>query len=247
LIQKKEGSMRVIRLLFVVTLAAHMASADIVELKDGRRMSGRVLLFDGQQLRLATGDRIDTFAVADLSLIRFGEEVAGSSQTSFRPSPAIPAGTVMEVRTIDSIDSQKASPGQTFRASLDEPVVVGGTTVAPKGADVVLKVTAAKDAGKLRGNAQLTVSLASVKIGDRMVDVNTENLTSSSSGKGKGTATKAGVGAAGGALLGGLLGGGKGALIGAVAGGGAGTGVAMMTKGPRVNIPSETHLSFTVQ
>ena len=55
------------------------------------------------------------------------------------------------------------------------------------------------------------------------------------------------IGAAAGAILGGIFGGARGVAIGAGAGAGAGAAVAMATKGPRVSIPSETRLSFTIQ
>src|SRR5712692_6605237 len=42
---------------------------------------------------------------------------------------AIPAGTRISIRMIDSIDSEKNKPGDTFRASLDAPLVVGEKVV----------------------------------------------------------------------------------------------------------------------
>src|SRR5204863_1762925 len=49
----------------------------------------------------------------------------------------IPAGTQIVVRMIDGIDSTHDSLGQTFRASVDQPVTVNGQTVVPRGSDVV--------------------------------------------------------------------------------------------------------------
>ena len=53
-------------------------------------------------------------------------------------------------------------------------------------------------------------------------------------------------GAALGAIIGAIAGGGKGAAIGAVSGAGAGTAVQVITGGPKVQIPSETRLTFTL-
>ena len=53
-----------------------------------------------------------------------------------RGSVELPAGTNIVVRLIDGVDSETADPGQTFAASLDEPVMIGGDTVIPRGADV---------------------------------------------------------------------------------------------------------------
>jgi hypothetical protein len=159
---------------------------------------------------------------------------------------AVPAGTAISVKTIDRIDSGSSQVGQTFKASLDGALVVNGTTIAPAGADAVLKIIEAKKAGKLKGKAELTVTLVQLKTGNGMVDLNTEGATSASEGKGKSSATKTAVGGAGGAILGGILGGGKGAAAGAGIGAGAGAGVAMLS-GPKVVIPAETRLTFLVR
>ncbi len=63
-------------------------------------------------------------------------------------------------------------------------------------------------------------------------------------GRGKRTAATVGGGAALGAIIGGIAGGGKGAAIGAGAGAAAGTGVQGVTKGQKVELPSETVLDF---
>jgi len=38
---------------------------------------------------------------------------------------------------IDGVDSETNRVGQTFAASMDEPVILNGETVIPRGADVV--------------------------------------------------------------------------------------------------------------
>ena len=58
---------------------------------------------------------------------------------------------------IDSVDSEKNSVGQTFQASVDEPVMVGGRTMIPRGADVVVKLVDDKESGRLTGRAELAL------------------------------------------------------------------------------------------
>jgi len=165
------------------------------------------------------------------------------------PAPTeLPAGTNLVVRMIEGVDSEKATVGQTFRASLVEAVnFPGASQVAfPRGSDVVVKLVNTKDSGKLTGKAELTLSLWSVKVGDRIVDVDTQTITKESDSRGARTGAMAGGGAIVGAVIGGLAGGGKGAAIGAAAGAGAGAGTAAATKGQKVNIPSETQLTFVL-
>jgi len=156
------------------------------------------------------------------------------------------AGTNLVVRMIDGVDSNTAKVGQTFNASVDEPVLVNGATVIPRGADAVVKLVDAKESGKLTGRADLTLDLVSVRVDGRVVDINTQTVTRESDSRGARTAKVAGGAAAVGAVIGAIAGGGKGAAIGAGAGGAAGAGTEVITKGQQVKIPSETRLTFVL-
>jgi hypothetical protein len=159
----------------------------------------------------------------------------------------LPAGTNLVVRTIDGIDSQNTRPGQTFAGSLDEPVLdANGQQLIPRGADVVLKLVDAQESGTFTGRAALTLSLRSVKVNGRVVDINTQSVSRTSDSRGKKTAERGGVGAVAGAALGAIFGGGKGAAEGAAVGAAAGAGSQVITKGERVRIPSETRLTFVL-
>jgi hypothetical protein len=162
-------------------------------------------------------------------------------------STTIPTGTVFNVRMIDAVDSESSQLGQTFQASLDEPIMLDGVTVIPRGADIVAKLVEDKQSGKVTGRTELTMDLVSIRVNGRMIDLNTEEVTTSSESRTGKSAKVIGGTAAVGAILGGIFGGGKGAAIGATSGAGAGTAVQVMTKGQRVKIPAETRLSFTLQ
>jgi len=175
-----------------------------------------------------------------------GAASTAASVAAVRPPAEIPAGTNLVVRIIDSVDSETASKGQTFRASIDQPISVAGDIVIRRGADALVKLVDAKDAGKLTGRAELTLSLASITVDGRVIEINTQNITEESNARGKSTATKAGAGAVLGAVIGGIAGGAKGAAAGAGAGAGAGTAVEAVSKGPKVKVPSETRLTFVL-
>jgi len=158
----------------------------------------------------------------------------------------IPEGTVITVRTVDAIDSATNSTGQSFRASLDNAVVVDDHVVLPKGLNAYLKLVQASSAGKFKGTSELTVSLDSVTYQGKTYTFATSDVQEKGSSRGKRSAAVIGGGAALGAIIGGIAGGGKGAAIGAAAGGAGGTAVQAMTKGQQVKIPSETRLDFTL-
>jgi len=169
-----------------------------------------------------------------------------------QPNPAamgitIPAGTQVVVRMIDPVDSQVDRTGQSFRASVDEPVVVNGQTVIPRGVDATVKLVASTQSGKFTGKTSLTLALQQVMVNGHMVDTYTESVTQASSSRGKRTGETVGGGAALGAIIGALAGGGKGAAIGAASGGAIGAGAQAVTAGQKVKVPAETRLTFTLQ
>jgi hypothetical protein len=159
----------------------------------------------------------------------------------------IPSGTTLSVRLVDSINSETAQQGQTFRATLNSPLAVEGDVVIPSGYDVEGHVVAVQSAGKFAGKSLLTLQLDRISAGGKFYDVQTDQYHREGSSRGKNTAEKVGAGAAIGAIIGGLAGGGKGAGIGAAAGGGLGGGVQAATKGQQIKLPSETVLTFTLQ
>jgi len=145
---------------------------------------------------------------------------------------------------IDSINAEKSHPNETFRASLDKPVVVNNETVIPRRSDVYVKVIEVQTAGKLKGQSELQVQLDRIFIGKQSYNVASNTFTKTGDSEGKKAARNVGIGAAVGAALGGILGGGKGAVIGAGAGGGGG---AVITKPDQLQIDSETQLLFKLE
>ena len=186
------------------------------------------------------------------------EKIAEARPSAPAPAPAsppppqpvtvtIPDGSIVTVRTIDSIDSSVNQAGQLFRGSLDAPIVVEDQVVVPKGLNVYLKLTDASSAGKFKGRSELTVSLDSFTYQGKTYQVATSDVQEKGSSRGKRSAAVIGGGAALGALIGGLAGGGKGAAIGAGVGAGGGTAVQALTHGEQVKIPAETRLDFTLR
>ena len=156
----------------------------------------------------------------------------------------LPAGTVLTVRTKESLGSKISSSGQTFTASVATPVQVDGKTIISEGSAASGTVVEAVPLGRFKGGARLSLRLNSVSVGGHSYSIETASLGRSIKGKGKRTAVLVGGGAGVGALIGGLAGGGKGAAIGAVAGAGAGGAGAAFTGGKEIVMPAESALSF---
>jgi hypothetical protein len=164
-----------------------------------------------------------------------------------KPEPlVVPAGTTITVKTGEALGSKTSQPGQTFTATVAQPISVGGRAAIPAGSSVTGTVVSAKAKGKIKGEGELSLTLTSLAIKGRNYTIQTSSFDSTVKGKGKRTAATTGGGAAGGALIGGLAGGGKGAAIGALAGAGAGFIGGTMTGNKQIEIPAESALSFTL-
>ncbi|MEO8370670.1 MAG: hypothetical protein ABI806_15915 [Candidatus Solibacter sp.] len=201
-------------------------------------------------LRRAEGSSSSADSDNDRPVLRRSENVMRPEAAAPAPpvmaSGTLPSGTNLVIRMIDAVDSDTNRVGQTFHASLDQPVMLDGNTVIPRGADAVVKLVDQKDSGKMTGRDSLTLSLQSVTINGRMVDLNTQTVSQESGSQGAKTAKVAGGTAAVGAIIGAIAGGGKGAAIGAGAGAAAGAGSQVILGGQRVRIPSETRLTFVL-
>jgi len=162
------------------------------------------------------------------------------------PPLVLPAGTVLTVRTSQGLSSKDSQTGQTFIATLAQPVSVKGQPALPAGSTVSGTVVNAKAKGKIKGEAQLDLALTSISVGHHTYEIQTAVLSSTEKGKGKRTAATTGGGAAGGALIGGIAGGGKGAGIGALVGAGAGLIGGAATGNKQIEVPAESALSFTL-
>jgi hypothetical protein len=267
--------MRYRHLVWCVLLGSGLLSAcfaDTLTLKDGRVLTGTYLGGSARQIRMEVGDSIQTFEIERVSTIQFGSNSQSPAAPVTEPGPPprrdrdnvfrpdsppetaapqagieLPQGTVLTVRMIDPVDSQVNRTGETFRASIDEPVVVGSDQVIPRGSDVVVKLVDDKQSGKITGKTELTLDLVSVTVNGRTIDVNTQAVTRASNSRTGRSEKVIGGTAVLGTIIGAIAGGGKGAAIGAVSGAGVGTAAEVATKGQRVHIPSETRLTFTLE
>jgi hypothetical protein len=162
-----------------------------------------------------------------------------------KPQPLVlPVGTMVTVRLGTPLSSKTSQSGQSFPATLSQPVSVGGRNAIPVGASATGTVVAAKAKGKFKGEGQLDLALTSITVKGRTYPIQTTVWENRAKGKGKRTAVTTGGGAAGGALIGGLAGGGKGAGIGALVGAGAGLVGGAMTGNKQIELPAEAALSF---
>jgi len=243
-------------------------------LKNGDTVRGTFLGGTSRQIRMDANGDIRTFDIGDVKTLNFSDGYQQAPPAPAPPPPqastypdrdrdrgrdyrndnrgniagmTIPADTTVTVRMIDAVNSETSRTGQTYRASLDEPIVVDGREVAPRGADVMTKLVADQNSGKIQGKTVLTLALSTITINGAPVDVTSFDVQTASGSRGARSAKVIGGTAALGAVIGAIAGGGKGAAIGAGSGAAVGTGAEVLTGGQKVNIPSETRLVFQEQ
>ena len=80
-------------------------------------------------------------------------------------------GTVLSVRLTQAIDVDAAQAGMTFKSVLDDPVMIGGQVVLPRGAAVVLQAAKVEQAGKMKGADKITLKANSIAFGGRQYEI----------------------------------------------------------------------------
>jgi hypothetical protein len=153
-------------------------------------------------------------------------------------------GTILQLRTADAVDSKRAREGTPLDFTVIRDVTVNGWLAIPRGATVHGVITESKNAGELKGSAELALRLTSLDLGGRSYPLDSDEFRVKGPSKGARTAGNIIGGTVLGALIGGAAGGGGGAAIGAVAGGTVGTAASAASRGPNAWIPAEALVTF---
>lgn len=252
-----------------------------VTLNDGSTFSGAVTSSSTSSITLqaATGET-RTYPMSQVASVQYAQpNQTAANQTPAPPPPGapdqtapppasavpaaapppqpveevhtIPAGTTLQIRNNEPIDSETAQPGQTFSAVVNREVRdTAGNVAIPRGSSATLVVRDASGQGKLQGQSELVVDVGGVTVNGRHYRLETSDFAKRGKegvGVNQRTGAFAGGGAALGGIIGALAGGGKGAAIGVLSGAGAGTVAQGATRGKAVRIAPETLLSFRLE
>jgi hypothetical protein len=186
-------------------------------------------------------------AVAEDRDVRTGPAPREIPPEAAGPTATLPAGTPITIRTTETIDTDRNRVGDIFDATLEEPLMLGSQTLAPRGAEVKGTIAYAKESGRVSGQSELILELSEIRVNGRTYPLRTSDYVEIGASQGKRTAAAAGGGAAIGAIIGVIAGGGKGAAVGAATGAAVGTGVQVLSRGQTLKVPAETVLEFRLQ
>jgi hypothetical protein len=248
------------RLTFVSAIAlavtASIAQADVLELKNGKVLTGNYVGGTAGTIRFETSQGVQVVETSQALALTF---TAGGAPTatgapagtaaSAAPAPAptaapaptsvsVPAGTTLLVRMMDGASSDD-SKGKRFTTTLESDLVVNGQMVAKAGTKIYGRVENAQKAGRFVGQSQLDIRLTELSVGGAFVPIATGPFAQAGAKSVGKTARGAAAGAAIGAIADGGEGAAKGAAIGAVASG--------IKKGQAVVISPGALLEFQLQ
>jgi hypothetical protein len=163
---------------------------------------------------------------------------------------AVPVGTDLKIRLNDSLSSKTARVGDRFTAAVVDPVKYSEATVRGHVASIF-------KSGKVNGRTTMNLAFDSIQTSDGRTGTLHGYVThvygqdsgraDNEGGIESGSRTKqavkrGGIGAAAGAIIGGIAGGGKGAAIGLIIGGAGGAGSLAVQGSKELKLESGTEL-----
>ena len=174
---------------------------------------------------------------------------------SLKPSPpvsetiqaVVPAGTPMKVQLNQSIRTSTHRSGQSFFATLKDPVVIGGQVLIQAGVPFIGVISQSRESGHFSGSALIELQLTRIIMPDgTTLPISTETFKKIGQAHFLRNIGLIGIGTILGAGLGHLLGKIPGALVGIGFGGGTGAVLAYVTGKEDLFIKAGTDLGFKV-
>jgi hypothetical protein len=162
----------------------------------------------------------------------------------------VPVGTNLKVRLNDTLSSKEARVGDKFAVTVLDPVKYNEATVRGH-------ISSIQRSGKVTGRTTMNLAFSSIELsngkkgtlhgyvarvyGSDSGQADSEGGVQSKS-RGKQAVKRGGIGAAAGAIIGGIAGGGKGAAIGLIIGGAGGAGSLAVKGSKELKLESGTEM-----
>jgi len=167
--------------------------------------------------------------IAGAAIVKAGDDVREAT---------IPAGTMVVGALGQTVSTENAEPGDLVVITTTAPLKLGDDVI-PAGVELRGQVTHAKGGGRIAGAPELTLRFSRLDVDGNRYDVTAEPFRV----KGTSDAKESALEIAGGTVAGAVVGKVTGSVVrGAVVGAAIGTGVAVLTKGDQIVLPSGQRL-----
>jgi len=106
---------------------------------------------------------------------KFQDQVSQSG-LPFHDPRTLPAGTLVTVRLASPVSAEGLAASGSFSAVVDDPVVVDGITVIPRGATAAGQVESSRTSSVKRNRGYIRLTLESIDVAGRSLPVQTSSL-----------------------------------------------------------------------
>jgi hypothetical protein len=158
----------------------------------------------------------------------------------------LPAGTLLQLRTSEPVDSKRAKDGAPVQFAVIQDVTLGGVLAIPRGAVVHGVIAEHKNvgSGSMGGSSTLALTLTSLDLGGRNYPLQSDQFKVKAPNKAGQTVGSAVTGGVIGTIIGCAVRGPLGCAVGAGAGVVGGTAIGAAEPGYRAWIPAEALVTF---
>jgi hypothetical protein len=173
---------------------------------------------------------------------------------------AVPAGTTLHTRLLQTLSTKLNFQGDSFVATVSEPLVIGGKHIIPVGSTIEGRIAWLRRPGRIKGVAEMRLDAEKVNLPDGRSFAINAVLVNAYGAEGakvvdeegyvrgprslKKDLEEIGLGMGGGGFLGTLIGGFHGAVVGGVIGGAAGLADTLRRRGTELTLPTGTQLNY---
>jgi len=131
---------------------------------------------DPHQVPFQEGERTAGEAPRDGQLAAQSAEQDSDSSPPFRDSQGLPAGTLLTVRLKSPVSADNTGASKSFDAVVDEPVLIEGSTMLPRGARVAGRVESARASQVKRDRGYVRLTLDSIDLVGQELPIQTASL-----------------------------------------------------------------------
>ncbi len=180
--------------------------------------------------------------------------ISSLTRNKARWRPRVPSiltiapGTWLTARVNEPLSSNHSQPGDSFTATLAQPIIVNGLVVARSGQLVYGRIVDVAKAGRVKGVSSMGVELTQLSLVDgQQIPLKTQLIERRGDTSVGQDVAAVGITTGLGAAIGAAAGGGWGAGIGALAGAAVGTTGVLSTRGRETVLFPEQTLTFRVE